>query len=88
MRLSSRVRVVSSQQFPMKQKADAHEGLSLMAQHDGVPPRIIMDGSEQTMGTFCKKVKEMGVHVKQTEPYSPWQNAAELTICELKKCAG
>ena len=72
----------------MKQKADAHEGLSLMAQHDGVLPHIIMDSSkEQTMGTFRRKVKEMGVHVKQTEPNSPWQNAAELTIHELKKGA-
>ena len=39
------------------------------------------------MGTFHKKAKEMGAHVKQTEPYSPWQNAAELTIRELKKGA-
>ena len=30
----------------------------------------------------------MGTHVKQTEPYSPWQNVAELTIHELKKGAG
>ena len=73
----------------MKRKADAHKGLSLMAQHDGVLPHIIMDGSkEQTMGTFHRKANEMGVHVKQTEPYSPWQNAAELTICELNKGAG
>ena len=48
-----------------------------------------MDGSkEQNMGTFCRKAKEMGVHVKQTEPYSPWQNVAELTIREPKKRAG
>ena len=26
--------------------------------------------------------------VKQTEPYPPWQNAAEGTITELKKGAG
>ena len=73
----------------MKQKADAHKGLSLMVQCDGVPPRIIMDGSkEQAMGTLHKKVKEMVVHVKQTDPHSPWQNATELTIRELKKGAG
>ena len=30
----------------------------------------------------------MGVHIKQTEPHSPWQNAAELAIRELKKGAG
>ena len=48
-----------------------------------------MAGSkEQTMGTFWKKAKEMGTHINQTEPYSPWQNAAELTIHELKKGAG
>ena len=30
----------------------------------------------------------MAVHVMLTEPYSPWQNAAELAIRELKKGAG
>ena len=78
-----------SRVFPMRHKADAHEGLSLLAQCDGAPLRIIMDRSkEQTMGLFRKKAKEMGVHVKQTEPHSPWQNAAELAICELKKGTG
>ena len=78
-----------SRVFPMRRKADAHEGLSLLAQRDGVPLRIIMDGSkEQTMELFQKKAKEMGVHIKQTEPHSPWLNAAELGIRELKKGAG
>ena len=70
----------------MKTKGDAHEGLSLMAQRDGVPPTLIMDGSkEQTLGLFRKKARLMGCRIKQTEPYSPWQNAAEGTIRELKK---
>jgi len=30
----------------------------------------------------------MGVHIQQTEPYSPWQNAAEGAIRELKQAAG
>ena len=30
----------------------------------------------------------MGCHIKQTEPYSPWQNAAEGAIRELKRGAG
>ena len=78
-----------SRVFPMRRKADAHDGLSLLAQRDGVPSRIIMDGSkEHTMGLFRQKAKEMGVHIKQTEPHSPWQNAAELAIRELKKGAG
>ena len=65
----------------MKKKADAHEGLSLMFQRDGVPQAIVMDGSrEQTMGEFRKKAREANCRVKQTEPYSPWQNAAESAI--------
>ena len=73
----------------MKNKSDAHEGLSLLAQRDGVPPAIIMDGSkEQTMGEFRRKAREMGCRIKQTEPYSPWQNAAEGSIREVKRGAG
>ena len=42
--------------LPMRCKADTQEGLSLLAQRDGVPLRITMDGSkEQTMGLFCRK---------------------------------
>jgi hypothetical protein len=60
-----------------------------MAQRDGVPPVIVMDGAkEQTMGSFRKKAKEMGARVKQTEPYSPWSNACEAAIRETKRGAG
>ena len=75
--------------FPMQKKSDAHEGLSLLAQRDGIPPAIIMDGAkEQVMGEFNRKAKQMGIHVKQTEPYSPWQNAAEGVIREVKRGSG
>ena len=75
--------------YPMRKKSDAHEGLSLMAKRDGVPHTIVMDNSkEQTMGEFCKKAREMGTYVKQTEPRSPWQNAAEGAIREVKRGAG
>ena len=75
--------------YPMRNKSDAHEGLSLMAQRDGVPFAIVMDGSkEQTLGPFRRKAKEMDCHVLQTEPHSPWQNAAELVIRELKRSSG
>ena len=73
----------------MRNKSDAHEGLSLMAQRDGVPFIIVMDGSkEQTLGPFRRKAKEMDCHVVQTEPHPPWQNAAELIIRELKRSSG
>ena len=40
------------------------------------------------METFRKKARELGCHIKQVEPHSPWQNAAEGAIRELKCGAG
>jgi hypothetical protein len=48
-----------------------------------------MDGSnEQTMGDFRRKAIQMDMRMKQTEPYSPWQNVAESAIREVKRGAG
>jgi hypothetical protein len=75
--------------YPVRLKSEAHLGLSLMFQRDGVPPLIVMDGSkEQTMGQFCVKAREANCQIKQTVPYSPWQNAAESAIQEIKCAAG
>ncbi|KAI2490354.1 Reverse transcriptase (RNA-dependent DNA polymerase) [Fragilaria crotonensis] len=73
----------------MKLKSEAHEGLSLLFQREGVPSTMVMDGAqEQVQGTFRKKCREAGIHVKQTEPHSPWSNAAEAAIRELKRGVG
>ena len=70
----------------MKTKGQVHEALSLLFGQEGVPNKMIMDGSkEQTMHEFQHKTQQAGCHVKQTEPYSPWQIAAEGAIQELKK---
>jgi hypothetical protein len=75
--------------YPMRKKSDAHEGLSAMFQRDGVPPVIIMDGSkEQTLGDFRSKARQADCQIKQTEPYSPFSNAAEGAIREVKRSAG
>jgi len=75
--------------YPMRLKSDAHETLSILAQQKGVPPRIIMDNArEQQSGIFRRKAKEMAARVIQLEPYSPWTNAAERSIKELKRGAG
>ena len=75
--------------YPMKRKEEAHEGLSLLLKRDGVPPSCIMDGSkEQVGGAFKKKLSQAGCRLMQTEPYSPWQNAAESAIRELKRGVG
>jgi hypothetical protein len=65
----------------MKLKSDAHDLLSLLFQRDGVPPKMIIDGSnEQTLGRFKKECQDANCRIKQTEPYSLWQNAAESAI--------
>ena len=71
---------------PMKRKGEAHETLSLLFHRDGVPPVMILDGSkEQTLGEFRRKLRQADCHQRQTEPYSPWMNAAEGCIRELKR---
>jgi hypothetical protein len=71
---------------PLKQKGEAHEALLLMYKHDGVPPKMILDGSkEQVKGVFRRELKEVNCHVHVTEPYSPWQQASEGCIHELKR---
>ena len=45
--------------FPMAKNGDEHEALSLLFQQNGVPPKIIFDGSkEQTLDAFKRKVAE------------------------------
>ena len=71
--------------YPMAKKSQAHKGLSLLYQQDGVPSGMVMDGArEQTMGEF----QEVGTRVRQTEPHTPWSNTAEAAIRELKKGVG
>ena len=70
----------------MKRKGEAHETLSLLFHRDGVPPSMIDDNSrEQVLGDFKQKLREEDCHLKQTKPYSPWMQAAEGCIRELKR---
>jgi hypothetical protein len=70
---------------PMTRKGEAHETLSLLFHCDGVPPTMVLDGlKEQTKGDFKRKLHEADCHARQTEPYSPWQQAAEGCIRKLK----
>ncbi len=70
----------------MTRKGEAHETLSLLFHHDGVPPTMVLDGlKEQTKDDFMRKLREADCHARQTEPYSPWQQAAEGCIRKLKR---
>ncbi len=67
-------------------KGEAHEALLLMFKHHGVPSKMILDGSkEQIKGVFRRNLKEVNCHMRVTEPYSPWKQAAEGCICEFKQ---
>jgi hypothetical protein len=70
----------------MTRQGEAHETLSLLFHRDGVPLTMVLDGSkEQTKGDFKRKLREADCHARQTEPYSPWQQAAKGGIRELKR---
>jgi hypothetical protein len=46
---------------------------------------MVLDGSkEQTKGDFMRKLSEADCQARQTEPYSPWQQAPEGCIRKLK----
>ena len=78
-----------SRAHPTNRKVDVHETLSLLFKRDFVPPKMVMDESEeQTIGLFRNKFQEMDCHIKQTDPYSPWQLQTEGSIRELKKGYG
>jgi hypothetical protein len=77
-----------SRAFPLRQKKDAHEALSLVFRRDGMPHKIVCDGAkakESKNSTFHKKCKEAGCGFSVTEPYSPWQNTCEREIRRVKK---
>ena len=47
---------------------------------------MIADNSkEQILGEFKCKLREADCHLRQTDPYSPWMQAAEGCIQELKR---
>ena len=70
----------------MNWKGEEHETLSLMSHQDGVPPSMIADNSkEQVLGDFKCKLREADCHLKQIKPFSPWMQATEGCIHELKR---
>ena len=72
----------------MKERSEAQQTLSLMFKRNGVLPRMIVDDSkEQALGTFRWKYREADCHLVITEPYSPWQQAAEGCIKQLKRAS-
>ena len=72
----------------LKNKIEAHDTLSLVFKRDGVPPHMTVDNSkEQYLGEFQRKCREFDCHIVNTEHYSPWQQADEGCINQLKKAS-
>jgi hypothetical protein len=70
----------------MTSKNGAHETLSLLFHHEGVPPTMVFDGlKEQCKGDFKMKLCKADCHARQTQPYCRWQQATEGCIRELKQ---
>jgi hypothetical protein len=70
---------------PIKQKGEAHEAMLLMFKREGVPPKLILDGSKEQVKGVRHYLKEVNCRMRMTEPYSPWQQAAEGYIRKLKR---
>ena len=71
--------------YPMETKGEAHKGLRKVFQDVGVPHTLVVDNAkEQIQGDFKRLATKHGARIKSTEPYSPWQQAAENAIKELK----
>ena len=70
----------------MPHKYNAHDTLSMLFKHNGVPPKIVADNSkEQSLGKFARKCRKADCHLVNTKHHSLWMVAAEGCIKELKR---
>ena len=64
--------------YPLQSKSQAQLSLQRFLHEVGIPKSFMTDGaSELTEGEWKKLCLEHRVHMKRTEPHSPWQNPAE-----------
>ena len=72
--------------YPIKNKGHAHHALDRFIHEVGVPNELLTDGARELTvaewGNTCRKHK---IHSTMTEPYSPWQNPAELSGGTIKR---
>ena len=75
--------------FPISSRSEAHKTLSLLFTQDSIQSTCIYDSAKEMIHCkFYQKLKNAACQLKQLEPYTPWSNAAEKEIKELKKGAG
>jgi len=74
--------------YPMASKSFAGAALHHFITDVGIPDTIIVNNAPEQMGTnseFIKVCRQYKIQHLQTEPYTPRQNRAELSIREIKK---
>jgi hypothetical protein len=71
---------------PMTLKSEASNALLEFIQNVGIPSSIHTDDAKElTSGKWREICRDHGIKQTQTEPYTPYQNRAEVNIRELKK---
>ena len=73
---------------PMPNKADAGRSLRVFDEDVSIPNYIVVGSAKEQTGpnsAFMKTVRQLKMKIRNTEPYSPWQNRCETTIGLLKK---
>ena len=71
---------------PMKLKSHAHNALDRFLHEVGIPVEMLTDGAlELTKSEWGKMCLKHRIRQITTEPYSPWQNPAELSGGIIKR---
>ena len=73
--------------YPMQSKSEVSDALIMFMEDVGIPRKLIFDGSQEQNGPnskFMRTVKRNQIMWSNTEPYSQWQNRAELGVREVK----
>ena len=72
--------------YPFRTKAQYPEKLMDFIHDFGVPKTLVTDGASEMQKKDGRRIaNEYHIGLKVTVPYSPWQNAAERSIREIKR---
>ena len=72
--------------YPWTRKGEHPNTLTTLFNDVGIPQVLISDNAKEELQGRAREIcKKYHVHQKPTVPHSPWQNAAEASIRELKK---
>jgi hypothetical protein len=73
--------------YPMERKNESIHSLDEFVKKVGVPETLICDNDTTMEGwsEWRKRIRKYNINPQYTEPYSPFQNKAELDIRELKR---